>query len=358
MSTYLSTLNKCELSDLLYKINTLPFTFRERLNISPEVCFGSEIETNSVDVIDMFRKIRKFNLDEKINKTKYMYMISDDITVDAEVITPVMNDTKEHWDYFYKLFVLLNESGATIGDNTSNHVHVGTHLIRSTKDLSTLLKILVVFEPILYKFGYGYSDIPRSYIKASIDQYNYASISCPSRFSKFIDYLDKSKLVSKQKFKTFISKELALKNFVNFEEFMYRDINKKDNQPNDSDQIEIRCFNGTLDPVIAQNNICIIASIIDAIYSGRIDLDYINNEYNRYKLQNYNFDSYCSLLNVSECYHYNKILNSFNNVNVTKALKFADMIFTSDREKLYFLKQYLKLFELDEKYICELEKKL
>ena len=108
--------------------------------------------------------------------------------------------------------------------------------------------------------------------------------------------------------------------------------------------MEVRCFNGSLDPVIVQNNINLIASILHAVLENRIDLDYLNLEYQKYSKRKINFDRPYEILNGHECIAYNNELYSFNKVDLNKVMKFTDMVFIHERDKYMFLKQYFKLF--------------
>ena len=50
------------------------------------------------------------------------------------------------------------------------------------------------------------------------------------------------------------------------------------------------------------------------------------------------------------------MLNGFGKIKLEKALKLADMIFDTETDKYYFLKQYLKLFRAEPEYISGLVK--
>ena len=89
--------------------------------------------------------------------------------------------------------------------------------------------------------------------------------------------------------------------------------------------IEFRCPNGTIDEVIWQNNINFFARLMEAIANNKIDLDYLDKRFNNLVLNN-NIDS-------------------FNNIYIHDTLELADIIFDKDIDKLYFLKQYFKLFQ-------------
>ena len=85
--------------------------------------------------------------------------------------------------------------------------------------------------------------------------------------------------------------------------------------------IEFRCPNGTLNPVIWQNNINTVTKLMLAARNKKIDEDFLD-----YKLE--------------------KEPDKFT--LLPKALELADIIFDNDLDKMYFLKQYKKDFSFIE----------
>lgn len=352
----MSNLVSSDISSLLEYINKMDFLYRDILSIDSNITFGNEIEVNGIDNIDMYRLLKRFNDENKLFNNSDKYMISDDITVDTEVITPILTNNKYNWIIFKKVYDLINDTSAYIDEHTSSHIHIGMHLINSYDQLSLFLKTLVVFEPIIFMFGYGYGDKPRQYITA--DSSNYSVITSPKRFSSFIDYLDNNHGCNDELFNNFLGNELHLKDTFRFDQFDIYNVNKENKQVSEDNHIEVRCFNGSLDPVIVQNNISLITGIMDALINNRLDKDYINFEYLKYKKLEYNFDQYGLVLNYDEKIKYNSILNSFSNIDINKAIRLADMIYTNDRDKYYFLKQYMKLFNSSDDYLMQIKRKL
>ena len=343
MSISISVVDNKKTDMLLNRIYESPFLFRNKLNLDNKITFGSEIEVNGVDNIEMYKTIKSFNIKHNLIDDD-RYLISDDITVDSEVITPILTDTKDNWILFKDLFDTLNKTKATIGTNTSSHVHLGTHLINSNQTLSIFLKMLVVFEPIIFRFGYGYTLVPRDFIKAFPNLSNYATMTSPIRYCAFINALDNNSKDLSKRYNKFIAKSLNISSVYKYENFDFNSIGSKSGIPNIDDHMEVRCFNGSLDPVIVQNNINLIASILHAVLENRIDLDYLNLEYQKYSKRKINFDRPYEILNGHECIAYNNELYSFNKVDLNKVMKFTDMVFIHERDKYMFLKQYFKLF--------------
>ena len=350
-SVVLSSLYESKISDLVSKAAYEPFVFRKKLNFSSLYSFGNEIEVNNMFKNENELLVEKFN-DKHSLFDDDKFVIHDEPTADAEIATPILTNQQYDWCHLKSMYEELIKCEAEIGNNTASHIHVGTHFINTPEKLALLLKTLVVFQPIIYKFGYGYGDKPRDFIVASYDANNHCMFMTPGRVEKFVDCLEhfnyKSKSNMYQNYYDFTGgyysfrPVFSLTNF-NFANFFYP---FDSSTPNYNDHMEIRCFNGTLDPVIVQNNINLIVNILRAVNEDTIDKEYIEREYDRYLDTNrYDFDFTGGFFrNTFTVDDYNKILFSFNEVDLEKAIKLADMIYTTDIDKLLFLKQYLKLF--------------
>ena len=357
-----SSLSKNELIQLFTKINEMPLRFRRKLNIPNNISFGNEIEINGIPldkavlITELYNDVAALYDDDR-------YSVHQEETAEAEIVTPILTNEVWHWSSFKGMYDTLYQTGATIGQNTSSHIHIGSHLINTPEKLSLLLKTLVVFEPIIFKFGYGYYDKPRDFITSRVEHSIFSPMMTPKRVGIFTDQLDHynhgAQGVMRAKFLDFINPDLRFRPVFNFKDFDFSKIHYgiTMDEPNDSDHFEVRCFNGTLRPEIAQNNINLITSIVAAVINGKIDEEYIKKEYNKYKKKRYNFDTFCAILyDQDKVEQYNRLLAGFGKVKLDKALKLADMIFDTDIDKLYFLKQYLKLFNTDQEYIKSLVK--
>lgn len=362
----LCDMSKDELLELFNRINSTPLRFRKKLNLSSSVSYGNEIEVNNLPLDKAVLLTELFNdIYELENKDKYV--VHQEETADAEIVTPILQNNEEQWEAFFEMYAMLYESGATIAGNTSSHIHIGSHKINTPDKLSLLLKTLVVFEPLIFKFGYGYNNAPRAYLRYRDGEHCiFSPMMSPRRVRLFTEQLDKYNFKSpgtmQGYFRDFLSSELTFRPVFNFNGFDFEKLQYGiDFDIPGDDHFEIRCFNGTLRPEIAQNNINLIASIVDAVIEDRIDKDYVFAEYEKYKKKRYNFDYRFARIDdekVGE--QYNRLLNGFSKVKLDKALKLADMIFTAELDKCYFLKQYLKLFRAEPEYVESLvqEKKL
>lgn len=358
-----SDLNSDELLLLLKEINKTPLLFRRQLDLPEYISFGNEIELNNLNIASASLTVGLFNDVHELSG-KQQFVVKSDQTVDVEITTPILGNDTDRWDLFYDMYDILSNTGATIGGNTSCHVHYGTHMINTPHKLSLLLKTLVVFEPIIFKFGYGEDSLPRELLKYRENYVLFSPMMTPQRVKRFTDALDnfnfKNPGVMNMAFRSFLTCDFGFRPVFNFNNFDFMKLQHKIgfDAPKEDDHIEVRCNNGTLKPEIAQNYINLVAHIIWAVNEDRIDEKYIEEQYLKYKKKKYNFDyHYMIIENQEEGMRYNRMLSGFDNIRMDKALKLADMIFLNDIDKFYFLKQYLKLFNAKEDVVLGMIKK-
>ena len=92
--------------------------------------------------------------------------------------------------------------------------------------------------------------------------------------------------------------------------------------------IEFRCPNGTFDPVIWQNNVNLLVQLLLYSKSSSFQEDRIEK---RHQLILNQFDD----------------LKWYQEIFLEQALELCDLIFTNNLDKLYFLRQYLKSFQVN-----------
>ena len=343
----IKNLAKKELLSLLSDINKTPLKYRSILNTSDKIYFGNEIEVDNLDE-------EKTNMIVDILNNRYLYSSYDyfyapkETTCDSEIATPPLTNTEYNWKLFLKAYDMISGNGGRATENTSSHIHVSSDLINTNKKLITFLKIVFTFEDIIFKFGYGYLNEPRKYILADT-QPVYAALLNPEYINSYIEALNTSTNLNNH------LTHLKTHNRLDYINFKYFNINKFLITKKEEDHIEFRNFNGTVYPEIAQNNINLALNIIDAINEDRIDIDLLNS---LYELEYAHKKYYIKIIKNSALFfykdsypEYNKLLRSYSIPNIRKALTFADMIYTNDLDKYYFLKQYLKLFNKREEDI-------
>ncbi len=356
----LSSLSNSELQDFFQKANSTPLFMRRKLNLADYISFGNEIEINGLSLATTSMVVTLFNDVHNLEGNERFSAVKED-TAFAEVVTPVLTNRTAHWKLLGEMYDTLYETGATISGNTSSHLHFGTHKINTPEKLSLLLKTLVVFEPIIFKFGYGKDLGPRLFMTFRDEKVTFSPMMSPKRVRNFTDVLDyysyASPGVMRSHFVDFLATDLRFRPVYNFNNFDFSKLQYsiESDIPSEYDHFEIRCFNGTLEPEVTQNNINLIGHIIMAVVEDRIDKDYVLEEYKKYKVKRYDFDVPFALFDSEKTGpQYNRLLNGFNKIKMDKALKLADMIFDTEIDKLYFVKQYLKLFETEPEYVRSL----
>ena len=89
---------------------------------------------------------------------------------------------------------------------------------------------------------------------------------------------------------------------------------------------------GTLNPAINQNYILFFYKIFEYVTSDKYDEEFINNKFN----------------NINR----KSILIEYDNININDILEICDLIYDNNLDKIYFLKQTLKLYNTDDyKYL-------
>ena len=149
--TIIEDLSKNSFMDLLHYLNSTRMQYRKSLNLPSSVTFGNEIEVNDIILDDAREIVEDFNMRKKLWGRDH-FIVHKDLTCDSEIVTPIMTDKPKYWSLLWDMYMCLDEHGATYSDNTSSHIHMGTSLFDTPEKLSLLLKTLVVFEPIIFKF--------------------------------------------------------------------------------------------------------------------------------------------------------------------------------------------------------------
>ena len=345
--------------ELLHYLNETKMSYRSTLNLPSKITFGNEIEVNDIILDDAVELVEDFNNKKKLWGRK-RFEVHKDLTCDSEIVTPIMSDKPIFWSLLWDMYSFLDEHGATYSYNTSSHIHMGTCVIDTPKKLSLLLKTLVVFEPIIFKFGYGRDEQPRELMTYQPGMGNYSMFMSPKKVRDFLEFIDRGKLQDmgslNEEVDVFSNCDNRIRNAFNFRNFNFAKFIFPSLGDIENDHMEFRNFNSA-DPIVVQNNIDLCTHILLAVIEGRIDEEYVLAEYEKYKKKRYNFDYFCGVLDSATTGpQYNRLLNGFNKVKMDKALKLADMIFDSDISKYYFLKQYLKLYSKDEEFVQSLSK--
>lgn len=368
-----ANLGKKDLDEYLNYINSIPFVKRDSLNLPKDLTFGCEIEVDKIPFSNANGIVSYYNA---IFKNMDPYSCFEDGSVDSEFITPICRDCEAEWNRMDFILNDLKNRGAKISGRTSGHVHIGTHGIDSKEKLGNLVKILCVFEPLFFRFGYGFKNNAEyfHYCWPQINRSTYTRVMDPQDVDKFMKFLE-NKNASDYDFcrayLNFLHCEVFTRPVFNFRNFDYEKLVNflaVDKANNDlyhqniistvfprGDHLEVRCFSGTLDTTIWQNNVDLILRVIYAVANNLVDMDYIDYHFARYRRNRYIFYKNLQDYSCQNCLEkhaeYNAFVDSYSDCNPDMALWFADQFYTIFSEdeiaKEYFLKQYFKLFGKD-----------
>lgn len=296
----LSKLNKLKLLKLMHYLNEYPLSLRESINLNSDTTFGIEIEVEKANKRKIKRTLRK----ESLNWCAHHDF---SLTKGIELSSGILTDKKESWQEIKKVCNLLEEN-SQIDLHCGGHVHLGGHIIGDNPEYwMNLCNLWITYENIIYRFGYGEYLTPR----ISIGKYAYPVARL---FAKDRAYFKRNLTANE------IVKILDVDKYQGINFHNVHNLNRKVKK----NTIEFRSPNGTLDPVIWQNNINFFSKMIE--YSKSEDFDKEKIMSDRLNLKEYN-------------------LNNYNKIYMQRALDLCDMLYNNNLDKLYFLRQYLKNFQ-------------
>lgn len=299
---------------LISELDKLKLEYRKKLNFDENLTFGVEIEYGNAKSNKVERVLKKFsenpeygyygkwNFTNDPNFTKF----KDGVIYGGEVKTPIFSNDEEKFEELKIMCDKLNKFNAIIDDRMGLHIHVSKDIFSMDEiKLIKFLKMYAVYEHIIYKFGYN-GKYPREVLesyaypirKTILDIINSNSLTL--NFNHIVHNLNERLL----------SKESGV-NFANLENGILS-----------TNTVEFRMCNGTIDPIVIQNEINLFCNLLLKIKSDNYDIDYID----------YRFD---------KLYSSNIGLDEYKKIYMDDALEFSDIVFDDDTDKKYFLKQYL-----------------
>lgn len=303
----LTELSELDQKQFLEELKDYLIPYRHTIDVDAKYTFGIEIEFVKAFHID----IKKCMTKEMENNWDFFHEVSlneqQDITHNingGEMTSKRFCDNLECWKQIKKMCEFLKENDADINEKCGGHVHIGSQALNKNKNFKRFLKLWIIFEDVIYRFGYGESITYRSKIKEmalpfstklnnyllgnhKINVYNInRSLSCYKRYG-----IDFSKTYS-------LNKEL----------------------PNNT--VEFRCPNGTLNHIVWQNNVNFFMKLLLHCNESS-NWDLINKYLKTGTISDGNIENYQKL-------------------NIKKAMLLADFIFDEEIDKKNFLKQYIK----------------
>lgn len=311
-----SKMHGIDLQDLLYYIENYYLELRNCLGFDSYITFGLELE---------FENAMKEHIEnELIKRSLYdAWELKHDGSLErgAEINSPILKDTTDSWNNLKRVCSIV-DANAIIGQRSGGHIHVGTQVIGGQPESwLNFIKLWSVYENIIYRFAYG------DFLTARPSMSCYAEPLTKDFWEDYkklkkCDLLDMEVIIrniSHQKYKAVNFNNVKISDFKNI---------------SDKNTIEFRCPNGTLNPTIWQNNVNLFVNMLLYSKSTRYNDDIIQNR------RNINKDKYSKLIWYDEIY-------------LQQALELCDMLFTNNFDKVYFLRQYLKSFEINNKELSK-----
>ncbi len=305
-----SKMQPIDQKELVRRITCYPWTLRKSLNLNPNHTFGLEIEFDNAQ----YSNIKKFvNQNPDFKKWK----LSKDITVmdGGELITPIMYDSADTWQKV-KTSCKRIDKNASITSDCGGHLHIGAQILGNDLDSWLVFaNTYAINENLLFKFGYGDFLYPREEIE---DWALPKARNWIKKLDKLHEYdINTAKLIKKLRHDRYDAVNLTNINLDNIAKLR------------EGNTIEFRSPNGTLNPIIWQNNVNTYVHLLD--YCA-------NAEYDSKRFKKTRKDAK----------YYASNLVYYDEVFLDQALRFADSIFDTNLDKIYFLKQYLGNYEVED----------
>ena len=302
-----SLMKGSDLQELIYYIENYYLELRNSLGFDKIFTFGLELEFENA-----MRNCIEEELDKNSLNSSWVVKRDSSLSFGAEINSPVLTDSTNNWNNLKQVCSIVSQY-ASIGAHSGGHIHIGTQVLgNNTESWLNFIKIWSVYENIIYRFVYG------EFLTARSTMVEYAK-PMTKVFWKDYQKLKKSSSLELQEILKKIShKRYQAVNFNNVNNF---------NKIEEGNTIEFRCPNGTLDSTIWQNNVNMFVNLLLYSKSSKYNDDIVE------KRRKENKDKYSKL-------------SLYNEIYLQQALEFCDMIFKNNFDKVYFLRQYFKSFEI------------
>lgn len=232
----------------------------------------------------------------------------------GEINSPIIRDRKKAWNELKKVCKMLRtREYIKISENCSIHIHTERDIYSDLEELKNLLKLWIVYEDIIYRFGYGETDIYRPALL------NYAKPLSSSFVITTDEMLKKLEDVETKR---------DLLRLVSYERKYGLNLTNVTKEPLRKDDIikptiEVRIYNGTLNENIIQNNVRFNMNLLN--YCRKENFD---NEFIEYRIKNFK----------------RNFINDSIFENPEKADELSKLLFKDELDRLKFLKQYYKIY--------------
>lgn len=301
----LTKLNKKELQDLFAYLDTYKMEYQSTIGVPSSYSFGLELEFERLRLNKAKEEIKKINKDYLVVEDESVCEMCEGSLFGGEASSPILHDTVSDWKSLRTVADAITSLGGVAGSSTGGHIHIGAQILKEDiRNLVRLVKLWSIFEPTIYRFSYGES----SKARPKIDYF-----AIPMR-SIYIALYKKNR--------SFFNNISATKEFdfgkrmgISFKNYHYLSDEEIVNNT-----IEVRCPNGSLNPIVIQNNVNFFLKLMQYVTSDNYDEARINRMFSRLIDDNIDYSAF----------------------NLKQALMLADLIFEREFDKINFLSGYLK----------------
>lgn len=302
-----------EKENLINNLKIYKMIQKEHLGLPENVSFGVEIEYDGANLSRIISSMKKSDLTNdwialvEPSITKFVLNRNKDI-YGGEIVSPILYDYDSTYNEITTACNIIKNNKGFVNELCGGHIHIGSQIFGYNKMYwSRFIKMWMCYEDIIFRFSAGEDTQLRNGIYTHAKPmaleiyFNLDKITtyCKSPCHLYYHIVDL--------FKGDRSKAISFNN-VKGTEFKLRNT------------VEIRCPNGTLDPIILQNNINFFTHLI--LFCCKEDF---NEEWLDNKVKNFNPYTLKEEINYEE------------------TLELAELIYDDEISIYNFLKQYLKL---------------
>lgn len=253
--------------------------YRKTLDLPKDVTFGLEVEFK----MDQFNDSYKANFIDEDNAAltfmeelgyDYNYDVECEINDHIELVSPVLTDSAKTWEELDNILTFIKNNDGYYSGKCGAHVHVGKNILNSNSAWINFFKLWYIFEDDIFRFTNG-----ENYKLRENGDYKAAKIVSVCKniikdYNSFkdidISYLSSNKLVAVN-----FPSPLKCEDFSNL---LKTTSDPKAN--NILNTVEFRSPNGTINPVIWQNNVNFFTKLMLSCANKNFDtekLDYLYN---------------------------------------------------------------------------------
>lgn len=300
-NTIFSCLSPKEKEDIIKDIKSTYISLRYSLGLPKDATFGLEVEYDDLSQEEVNAFVDSI--------TPLWYPTPEtSLPKGGEVTSPVLTDKFSNWLELKNLCSFLRIAGATTSESVGSHIHVGVANTLGSNTLAWLnfIKKWIIYEGIIYRFTNGESVTTRSC---------YISHCYPIALELYDMLLNAEGEINLDRLNRIIPMERF--QAINFRNVKWHSLNNN----KEFNTLELRTPNGTFEEAIWQNNVNFFVRFLLSCTKEQ------DEEYIKYALNK-----------ISNLYNY----GNYYKMDIDKAFKLVDDIFTNELDKVYFLRQYIK----------------